>query len=80
MTFKPSNLFRYRSSVVVSIFGFLFVFSLSQAEEPEQRLFFAGTQSCRACHQEIVETYVQTAHFKTSQLAEEHSIKGSFAS
>lgn len=80
MTFKPSNLFRYPSSVVVSIFGFLFVFSLAQAEEPEQRVFFAGTQSCRACHQEIVETYVQTAHFETSQLADEHSIQGSFAS
>ena len=79
MTCKPSNLFQYFNSVVVSILSFLFSFSLALADEPDQKLFFVGTQSCRTCHQEIFETYVQTAHFKTSQLANDHSIKGRFA-
>jgi len=35
--------------------------------------------SCNACHEQIVTTFVQTAHFKTSAEATARSIKGSFA-
>jgi len=38
-----------------------------------------SVQSCRACHQPIFETYIQTAHFKTSSPATEESIKGDFS-
>lgn len=79
MTRKRSNAVQYVNSPVIFILGFLLSFSLAPADEPDQKLFFAGTQSCQPCHQEIFETYVQTAHFKTSQVANDHSIKGSFA-
>ena len=60
----------------------VFVVSLSflvAADRPDDKPHFAGPQSCQPCHQEIYETSVQTAHFKTSQTADEHSIRGSFA-
>ena len=34
---------------------------------------------CKACHEKIVTTFVQTAHFQTSAEATAQSIKGSFA-
>ncbi len=34
--------------------------------------------TCRACHQSIVDSYTQTAHFNTSAPADSHTIKGHF--
>ena len=81
MTQSPLNAFQHaRSTVVISILAFLSSFSfLAAADGPEETASFVGPQSCQPCHQEIYDTYVQTAHFKTSQTANEHSIKGSFA-
>jgi len=35
--------------------------------------------SCRDCHQQIFDSYTQTAHFNTSSLATEQTIKGDFS-
>src|SRR2546422_5383729 len=35
--------------------------------------------SCRACHQEIVDSFVKTAHARTSAEATARSVKGRFA-
>src|SRR5438105_11879812 len=37
---------------------------------------FAGTAKCAQCHSEIVKDFLATAHHLTSQIADEHSIKG----
>ncbi len=39
---------------------------------------FAGSASCLTCHKNIYESHITTAHFHTSELANEQSIKGSF--
>ncbi|MGH9341946.1 MAG: multiheme c-type cytochrome [Acidobacteriota bacterium] len=39
----------------------------------------AQPKDCLPCHESIYESYLQTAHFKTSQPANRESIKGSFA-
>jgi len=44
-----------------------------------QRVVAADAMPCKACHEKIVTTFVQTAHFQTSAEATAQSIKGSFA-
>jgi hypothetical protein len=39
---------------------------------------FAGSQACAACHKDIYDTHIHTAHFHTSEPATKNSIKGSF--
>jgi hypothetical protein len=39
---------------------------------------FAGSAACAGCHKSIYESHVNTAHFHTSEIASEKSIKGSF--
>ncbi|MEL6919036.1 MAG: multiheme c-type cytochrome [Bacteroidota bacterium] len=39
---------------------------------------FAGSASCIPCHAHIYDTQINTAHFKTSALADSSKIKGSF--
>ncbi|NYF88739.1 multiheme c-type cytochrome [Tunturiibacter empetritectus] len=40
---------------------------------------YAGDAACLACHQQISESYVHTAHHLTSQVASAESIHGSFS-
>lgn len=40
---------------------------------------YAGSAKCASCHQDIYEKHLLTAHFLTSSLAAEQTIKGSFA-
>ncbi len=40
---------------------------------------FAGSESCIRCHQDISTSFSETPHFKTSALASNESIVGSFA-
>jgi hypothetical protein len=40
---------------------------------------FAGGQACASCHKNIYDTHIQTAHYHTSEPANEHNVKGSFA-
>src|SRR5258706_15539540 len=39
---------------------------------------FAGTIKCAQCHSDIAKSFLTTAHHFTTQVADEHSIKGSF--
>lgn len=39
---------------------------------------FVGSTSCIPCHTDIYNTHINTAHFKTSALADSSKIKGSF--
>jgi len=39
---------------------------------------FAGSLSCMSCHKDIYESHIKTAHYHTSAIASEKSIKGSF--
>ncbi|MDO6433534.1 multiheme c-type cytochrome [Flavitalea sp. BT771] len=46
----------------------------SQAQYSE----YAGSQACAACHKNIYDTHIRTAHFHTSEQANERNVKGSF--
>jgi hypothetical protein len=39
---------------------------------------YVGPDSCKECHQEYYDGFVQTAHYRTSALASSDSIRGSF--
>jgi hypothetical protein len=39
---------------------------------------FLGADSCKSCHEEKYETFIQTAHYQTSRLATVENISGSF--
>ncbi|QEG23777.1 multiheme c-type cytochrome [Mariniblastus fucicola] len=40
---------------------------------------FVGPETCKECHADYYDGFVQTAHYKTSALADGSSIRGSFA-
>ena len=40
---------------------------------------FVGAEACKTCHTEIYQSHQNTAHFKTSSLASDSTIRGSFA-
>ncbi|WP_121809734.1 cytochrome c3 family protein [Mucilaginibacter kameinonensis] len=40
---------------------------------------YAGSESCKKCHSDVYSSFLHTAHFQTSQLANIHNIRGSFA-
>lgn len=39
---------------------------------------FAGAQACAACHKDIYDTHIHTAHFHTSEQSNDKNVKGSF--
>src|SRR5271163_3642951 len=52
--------------------------SPSTGKQPPSRESYVGDQACRSCHEEEFKTYQATAHHLTSQVADAHSIAGSF--
>jgi hypothetical protein len=56
--------------------GFVFI---TASAPPAQYNEFAGGQACASCHKEIYDTHIHTAHYHTSEPANEKNIKGSFA-
>ncbi len=40
---------------------------------------YAGDEACRSCHKAIWDSFLRTAHYLTSRIAEKKYIKGSFA-
>ncbi len=48
-------------------------------KQPPSRQNYVGDEACRSCHDEEFKTYQTTAHQLTSQVADAHSIGGSFA-
>ena len=39
---------------------------------------YAGSASCATCHKQIFESHIHTAHFKTSAIAGDNTVSGSF--
>lgn len=39
---------------------------------------YAGSESCRQCHQKIYNDYVASAHYKTTQISSNKNVQGSF--
>lgn len=53
--------------------------SLFGKKETDPRgLLYAGSSTCIKCHSSIYSDYLHTAHFSTSQLADKHTVSGSF--
>lgn len=52
--------------------------SKAATEKFNQRTLFAGSNACVSCHNDIVESHKQTAHFQTSMNADEKTIHGNF--
>src|SRR5579872_7064799 len=40
---------------------------------------YAGDEACRSCHKAICDSFLRTAHYLTSRMADKKYIKGSFA-
>jgi len=51
----------------------------SAATFASRRAEFAGSESCRPCHQSHYDDYIRTSHYHTSSLPEEGLVKGHFA-
>jgi len=49
------------------------------APPPAQYSEFAGSLACASCHKDIYDTHIHTAHYHTSEPANENNVKGSFA-
>jgi hypothetical protein len=73
---------------LLSVTGFLAacIFVLSQCvnKGPGQQADmrgpkYAGSASCMSCHKSVYESYLSTAHYKTTRPATKASIRGSFA-
>ena len=62
-----------------SDFPFFSAMFSSAAQSTAGRQEFAGDGTCRACHLDIAESYLRTAHHLTSRLPTSESIAGSFA-
>lgn len=80
---------RYRSFAIAVLFILcMFFFSTCISNENDKNTTientslnysdFAGSKSCASCHKNIYEDHIRTAHFHTSEIATENSIKGSF--
>src|SRR5215475_14271322 len=54
------------------------VWAAADSERPKQSVavYSRGVESCRVCHQTIFDSFIQTAHFKTSTRAGASSITG----
>ena len=78
---------KYRVSfimLVIILCLFFFTTCINNEKEKTDNSFtagyasFAGTASCATCHKNIYDLHVNHAHFKTSELATEKNIMGSF--
>ncbi len=70
-------------SVFILIIGYL-IYSALIISTPVQKIShpkggqFAGSESCASCHLDIHQTFLNTAHNKTSALASKSTVLGSF--
>src|SRR5262249_42435144 len=62
---------------------FFWVIDDRESQGHSGAVYSRGVESCRVCHQAIFDTFIQTAHFKTSARAGDSSItaegKGKFS-
>ena len=79
---------RYKraATIICMIIFFMYVFlkcttkeeNKVKNKEDNKVSQFSGSLACAKCHQKIFDSHIQTAHFLTSQIANEKNIKGSF--
>lgn len=79
---------KYRSSSIILLLILLCVFFFTECidsgkDKTGDKVMtsytdFAGSASCINCHKAVYDTHINTAHFHTSEVAIEKSIKGSF--
>ena len=82
------NIIKYRSLVVTLFIIFLCMFLFTKCINNEKSdstpqlvndySAYAGSASCAGCHKNIYDTHINTAHFRTSALANDTNIIGSF--
>ena len=53
--------------------------SNAQAPQHDQDNAYLGDDACRSCHADKVKSFHQTAHYATSEMPDEKTIRGSFA-
>lgn len=53
--------------------------SLAASIFPVQYSEYAGGQACAVCHKDIYDAHIHTAHYHTSEPADEKNVRGSFA-
>src|SRR5882724_4594938 len=88
---KHRHTIAHRIAVIASV-TFMLVGGIAQSQhtsnrksskqapiEPQQSTGSVGAQACRTCHNEKVNTYLETSHHLTSSLPSKASIHGSFA-
>jgi len=71
-----SKIFFFLSLLSVSLLCF---WANADRGSGNQSVYPRNVQSCQACHQQVFETFIQTAHFNTSSQAADRSIKGDFS-
>lgn len=60
--------------ITIGVTNFFFI-----SQEPDAPARFqTGDETCRSCHQEVYDSYAQTAHYRDSRPASLDAIKGSF--
>ncbi|MDB5149499.1 MAG: hypothetical protein JWQ57_3519, partial [Mucilaginibacter sp.] len=72
---------RYLFLVLIALIPLSFILTqcyTSTSTDPRGEIY-AGSESCKKCHSDVYTSFLHTAHFQTSQLANIHNIRGSFA-
>lgn len=82
--FKASKMKIKRTVLLLLIFLVPLVIIFSQCFNPDKKQdprgkSYAGSISCKKCHQSVYNSYLRTAHYQASALSSAHNIHGSFA-
>lgn len=68
--------------IIGCIVGCIILLSRCVGDRPEEKSLrgpgYAAVESCQGCHADVYRDYLQTAHFLTSAIADQQSVKGSF--
>src|ERR1700756_5713615 len=75
---KKNKLLRFGIFVIPLVFVFAQCLNLKKEEDPRGKEY-AGSATCVTCHKDIYGSYLHTAHFIASAVADSNSIQGSFA-
>jgi hypothetical protein len=72
---------RYLFLVLIALVPLSFILTQCYSSKPADPRgeVYAGSESCKKCHSDVYNSFLHTAHFQTSQLANIHNIRGSFA-
>ena len=69
----------FLSVFLLSTFVLLLSQCISKDEKPDPRgVVYAGSATCRQCHQTLYDQYLNTTHYQTSQPATRENVHGSF--